>query len=230
MNDYIIKNYEWWNNPDDTYSPNTIGGGYTKKDIITENPKYDIDLLKKLNGFVITTDSQQQEYDDMRKLLSKEFVEFISHSRNLAKSSLMKNCIIDTTQVPYLELVTTTRNAHRIYEFLENSNMYGVFRKDYGETQQTNRKMREMYKRDDLRFKGSCFGMEVALTYHRVENSVFNERYKIWDDWVVPTMFSEHIYSKFFDNGLYSKDSSVLFIVGGNSMNSLFQDLLNVFS
>ncbi len=230
MNEYIIKNYEWWNDPEDTYSPNTIGGGYTKKDIITENPKYDIDLLKKLNEFVITTDSQQREYIYARQPLIKDFIEFLSHSRNLAKSSLTKNCILDTTQVPYLELVTTVLNAHKIYEFLKDSNVYGVFRKDYGETQMINRKMREMYKCDDLRFKGSCFGMEVALTYHRVGNSVFNERYKIWDNWVVPTIFSEHVYSKFFDNGLYSKDSSVLFIVGGNSMNSLFQDLLNVFS
>tara|TARA_B100000902_G_C27296081_1_gene909987 strand:- start:1057 stop:1749 length:693 start_codon:yes stop_codon:yes gene_type:complete len=230
MNKYILKNYEWWNEPDDTYSPNTIAGGYKKSDIITENPKYNIDLLKKINKFVITTDSQQREYIHARQPLIKDFIEFMSHSRNLAKSSLMKNCIIDTTQVPYLELVTTTENSHKIYEFLKDSNVYGIFRKDYGETQQINRKMRAMYKCDDLRFKGSCFGMEVALTYHRLENSVFNERYKIWDNWVVPTIFSEHVYSKFFDNGLYSKDSSMLFIVGGDSMNSLFQDLLNVFS
>lgn len=224
MEGLIDKNFKWWNSDIDDYSNLNSSD---KDEILLDNPKYDIDLLKSINKYVITLDSQQEEVNTSEINMNEGFISFVSEVRNYSISSLKNNRVVKSVQKPYLECLTTSRNANKIYKRLENSD-YGIFVKD-GDRYYKNDKMKSLYKSDQMKFPGSCFGNNVALTYHKTFKSVFNERKKIWDDWIVPTQFSERVYYK-CKNNRYPIDATMVFIIGNRTANDIFLEILNIFS
>jgi len=237
MKKHIRDNYKWWEsglkNEFSTPRSKLYDSGYSFSIIKKDNPTYEMELLVELNRHIITCDSQEYLSDDTLWEIEREFSEYMHETRYISRESMIDNFIVGTTQIPYLEFMTTTENIRKIFNSLKTSNTYGMFvyekNKEY-----TNSKMKEMYSTDSKQFN---LGDKVlALTYHKTRKPIYDEYTKQWGDWIVPTIFQEKLYSK----GVYFKNRrtkdfkfpdniAVGFIVGGKCMNTLFMELLNVF-
>ena len=206
---------------------------YTPLDIIEENKTYSLPLLVELNKYVITTESQEflsQRVDDTP--LNTEFIDFVHDSRGFSIDSLRDNTIIHTTQIPYVELKTTVERASKIFNgLIDKRAMFMTYGVDY---QYRNQKLLDAYERDTKAFPASCFDNQTVLTYHTTNRRVYNARHRVWDSTIVPTIFDENYYhnKRVYEKEWVYDDMAVMFIVGDleTDANSLFRDILNIFS
>ena len=223
MNNLIKINNKWWNNGDETtYNDIPFCDGYTLGDIRNENKTYDMDLLKKLNKFVITTDSQEGGDNKERINIIPEFAEFVHESRGITLDSMKGNYIIETGYVPYLECVTTRERAYQIYE--KNPDI-GIYLLEKNGFNKMNKIMKDIHQKHKQKFKLNY----VALTYHKVRHQVYDEYNHIWSNWIVPTAFSKIVYGQFVNSKIYPDDAVLLFFIGNGEINSMFEKILNVF-
>lgn len=225
MNKLIEINNNWWNNSDKTtYNSIPFCDGYTIEEIMKENKGYDMDLLERLNQFIITTDSQEGGHiKDERTRIIPEFAEFLHDSRGITLDSMEGNYIIETRYVPYLECVTTKKRAYKIYEQITDIGIYLLEKNGFDKT---NDMMKDIQNKSKKNFKMNA----VPLTYHRMRHQVYDSHNLIWSNIIVPTCFSKIIYTRDFPHSkIYPPDAVMMFFVGEGDTNIIFQKILNVF-
>ena len=235
MERLIEINAQYWKRAYDDIHSGVVSssGEYSPLDIIEENKTYSLPLLVELNKYVITTESQElmsQREDDTP--LNNEFIEFVHDSRGFSIDSLRDNTIVHTTQIPYVELKTTVDHAGKIFNgLIDKRAMFMTYGEEY---QYRNQKLLDAYERDKEIFPGSCFDNQTALTFHKTKHRVYNARRRVWDSTIVPTIFDENYYhnKRVYEKEWVYSDMAVMFIVGDlkTDTNSLFRDILNIFS
>lgn len=222
----LIKiNNKWWNNGDKTtYNSIPFCDGYTIEEIMRDNRTYNMDLLRELNKFIITTDSQEGGYKkDERMRIIPEFAYFLHDSRGITLDSMEGNYIIETRYVPYLECVTTKKRAYEIYENITDIGIYLLEKDGFDKMNDT---MSGMLKESKKMFKLD----HIPLTYHKTRHQVFDSHNRIWTNLIAPTLFSKRIFmSDFPHSKIYPKDAVMMFFIGEGDINNIFQKILNVF-
>ena len=107
MKSAINKNMLFWNESNSDYN---------YLDILEDNPKYQIDILRDINKKSITLDSQENLIDRKEINLNDSFIDFMCDQQNYLRKEFDNKKIILTNQKPYVELITSKDKALKLFE------------------------------------------------------------------------------------------------------------------
>ena len=103
----ISKNMLFWNESNSDYN---------YLDILEDNPKYQIDILRDINKKSITLDSQENLIDRKEINLNDSFIDFMCDQQNYLRKEFDNKKIILTNQKPYVELIVSKEKALKLFE------------------------------------------------------------------------------------------------------------------
>ena len=197
MDAALEYNTEFWS-PDNTCKStrHTISND-TQHNILIDNPKYDEDLLRKLNSKVMFTNSQQDEF-------------FICEEPRETDTGVLADYYV---QRPYFDIIASKEKASAIYKAFEHDKLVGVTKlgiKSYD----CNETIIKLAARDSLIFVNPGYSI-VKLSY-TIRNGSVNycpTTYTLDHDFWLGG-FKDDI--SFFD--LDEDDTYQLFIVGISSV------------
>ena len=173
----LSQNKEWMNGNNISHYHE---GTYTFESILKENPTYDRNKLKLVNKYCITIDSQEAQTDNITNMkLDKTFLKFLSYVSGI---SLKKIKIINMTQIPYLELVTSHGFGICLYNYIKNNPNWAISI-TYCDIFRENKNMIKLMTESLEKYKMvNC----VSLTRYELETPITN-KYKLLIRWISPT-------------------------------------------
>ena len=231
MDALIENNYRWWNKRDDEIIEPSEWISSDVSVIKNDNPTYDIELLKKINKWVITVDSQESSvmFDLKDKEINHYYCKFLQDSWGYSYSDLKNTSILEYYQKPYLELVTNYKNGDLLWDAFLNNTKYGFIM-----TQKTFTKSNKKFKSitDDTLQKFQLKN-SIALTWQKTKHDVKNRYLKKSDKWLNPTNFPvnyrDHLSEEFTR---YDYKMCKIFIVGEDCLlntNEIFKIIYDTF-
>ena len=245
MNKLLLENYRWWNKTHkqlnkvdlsdtddyDDHLPNEWIS-ISKEGIKEDNPSYDMDLLIKLNKWVITVDSQEnmiEIVDEKSNTLNHHYCKYLADERGFQYDELKKNRILENYQKPYLELITNIENGKSIWKNFKNSKDYGIIMTTKIFTR-TNKTIDFILNNEKNKFHFKNF---ISLTWQRIKNPVNNTFYDKKTDLIISTTIPID-YSEYKSRATQEKSNDFchIFIVGKDcslKINNLFKKLIDIF-
>ena len=246
MQKFIDLNYKWWCNntikkkdldvldSDDELTEHFPHEWITisKECIKRDNPTYDMLLLAKINKWAITIDSQENlniNVLDKPIKIHHYYSKFLNDAWGYSYKDLKDNLIISNYQRAYLEVVTSIKNANKLWEGLKDSTDFGLIKTTKKETVSN-----DLFKYlEDDTFSRFKLNNRIALTFQKTKNSVQNHYLKSNLNWINSTNFPVN-YEHYKEEEVLNKndDFCCLFIVARNcsiEINNLFQLLVNIF-
>ena len=245
MNKLLLENYKWWNkththlnkvdlsdtDDHDYHLPNEWIS-LSKDGIKEDNPSYNMELLIKLNKWVITVDSQEnmiKDVDEKSNKLNHRYCKYLADERGFLYDELKKNTILKSYQKPYLEMITNIENGKLIWNNFKNSKDYGIIMttKKFTKTNKTIDTILHNEKKN-LHFKNF-----ISLTWQRVQNPVNNKFYDKKTNLIISTTIPID-YSEYKSRATQEKSNDFchIFIVGKDCLlkiNNLFKKLIDIF-
>ena len=139
----ISKNMLFWNESNSDYN---------YLDILEDNPKYQIDILRDINKKSITLDSQENLIDRKEINLNDSFIDFMCDQQNYLRKELDNKKIILTNQKPYVELIASKEKALKLFEHFNMNLDIGIILFNNNE-QKINTSMYYILFDDSIKFK-----------------------------------------------------------------------------
>ena len=221
MDSAISKNILFWNE---------TNSDYNYLDILKDNPKYEIDILRNINKKSITLDSQENLNDREDINLNDSFIDFVCDQQNYHKKEFDNKKITVSIQKPYIELITSKDKALKLFEHFNMNLDIGIILFNNNE-QKINMSMYNILFDDTIKFKTKN---RIVLTYYKLNSFVKNKRNEKHIYLHTTTFnFNYDFLKKSFDNtcnefNINCNDIFNVFIIGKNhsiNINHIFSEI-----
>lgn len=171
----ISKNQLFWNESNSDYN---------YLDILEDNPKYEIDILRDINKKSITLDSQENLNDKKEINLNDSFIDFVCDQKNYRRKEFDNKKIILTNQKPYVELIASKEKALKLFEHFNMNLDIGIILFNNNE-QKINTSMYYILFDDSIKFKTKN---RIVLTYYKLNNFVKKKEMKRKFTYILPLL------------------------------------------